>query len=93
MSRALYEEVKFDRSNVTSEDWRTYPIATIEDVPEKIEVVLINRPDLPPLGAGEQASAQTAAAIANAIFDATGVRLRRGPFTPKRVKGALDARS
>ena len=93
MSRALYEEVKFDRSNVTSTDWRTYPIATIDDVPDKIDVVLINRPDLGPLGAGEQASAQTAAAIANAIFDATGVRLRRVPFTAKRVKAALDARS
>jgi CO/xanthine dehydrogenase Mo-binding subunit len=93
MSRALYEEVKFDRSNVTSVDWRTYPIATIDDVPDKIDVVLINRPDLPPLGAGEQASGQTAAAIANAVFDATGVRLRRVPFTAKRVKMALDARA
>ncbi len=91
MSRALYEEVKFDRFKVTSVDWRTYPIATIEDTPEKIDLVLINRPDLPPSGAGEPSSAHTAAAMANAIFDATGVRLRRVPFTAERVKAALDA--
>lgn len=93
MSRALYEEVKFDRSRVTSVDWRTYPIATMADTPDQIDLILINRPDLPPEGAGEPSSAHTAAAIGNAIFDATGVRLRRVPFTAERVKAALNAQS
>jgi nicotinate dehydrogenase subunit B len=88
-SRALFEEVKFDARNVTSVDWAGYPILDIMDAPESVEVVLINRPELPPSGAGEPASRPTAAAIANAIFDATGVRLRRAPFTPERVKAAL----
>ena len=92
MSRTLYEEVRFSRSQVASKDWRTYPIATIMDVPDRIDKVLINEPHLPPDGAGEETSAQTQPAIANAIFDATGVRMRRLPFTPERVQAALRAK-
>jgi CO/xanthine dehydrogenase Mo-binding subunit len=88
LSRTLHEEVKFDRSKVTSVDWLTYPILTFPEVPV-IEVALINRPELPLLGAGEAATAPVAAALGNAIFDATGVRLRTVPFTPERVKAAL----
>ena len=88
-SRALFEETKFDERNVTSIDWISYPILDITDAPESIETVLINRTDLPPAGAGEPSSRPTAAAIANAVFDATGVRLRRVPFTRAYVKAAL----
>jgi CO/xanthine dehydrogenase Mo-binding subunit len=90
VSRTLWEEVKFDASNVTSVDWMTYPILDITETPEKIDVVLINRPELAPTGAGEPSIRPVAAAIANAIFDATGVRIRRVPFSPERVKAALS---
>jgi nicotinate dehydrogenase subunit B len=89
VSRALYEEVTYDGNGVTSLDWATYPILRFPDVPE-LDIVLINRPDMQPLGAGEGATIPPAAAIANAIFDAVGVRLREGPFTPKRVLGAMQ---
>ncbi len=92
MSRALCEEVRFDRSRVLSVDWDSYPIATIADTPDKIETILVNEPDIPPKGAGEETSAQTQPAIANAIFDATGVRLRRLPFTAERVKASFAGR-
>jgi CO/xanthine dehydrogenase Mo-binding subunit len=88
-SRALFEEVKFDQRNVTSGDWMSYPILDIMDAPETVEVVLIDRPELPPSGAGEPSTRPIAAAIANAVFDATGVRLRRAPFTRDRMKAAL----
>jgi CO/xanthine dehydrogenase Mo-binding subunit len=88
LSRTLKEEVKFDRSNVTSVDWASYPVARWADVPE-IDVVLLNHPDIAPSGAGEPSSRPTAAAIANAIFDATGARIRRVPLIPERVKAAL----
>jgi CO/xanthine dehydrogenase Mo-binding subunit len=84
VSRALFEEVTFDANGVTSLDWATYPILRFPDLPE-LDIVLINRPDMAPLGAGEGATITPPAAIANAIFDAVGVRLREGPFTPKRV--------
>jgi nicotinate dehydrogenase subunit B len=87
-SRALWEEVRFDAWNVTCVDWLTYPILDIAEAPEAIEIVLIDRPELPPQGAGEASTRPVAAAIANAIFDATGIRLRRVPFTPDRVKAA-----
>ncbi len=90
-SRALFEEVKFDARNVTSLDWNSYPILEIADAPESIEVVLINRPDLPPSGAGEPSTRPVAAALANAVFDATGVRLRRAPLTKNRLKAALTS--
>jgi len=88
LSRSLHEEVKFDRSRVTSTDWATYPILRFPEAPA-VEVALIDRPELPPLGAGEAATAPVAAALANAIFDATGVRLRTVPFIAERVKAAL----
>ncbi len=87
-SRALWEEVQFDAKNVTSVDWLTYPILDITEAPEAIDIVLIDRPELPPQGAGEPSTRPVAAAIANAIFDAAGIRLRRVPFTPDRVKAA-----
>src|SRR5262249_48121849 len=74
----------------TSVDWMTYPILDITETPEAIEVVLINHPELPPTGSGEPSIRPVAAAIANAIFDATGVRLRRVPVSPRRVKQALS---
>jgi nicotinate dehydrogenase subunit B len=90
VSRTLWEEVKFDAKNVTSVDWMTYPILDITETPEAIDVVLIDHPELPPTGAGEPSIRPVAAAIANAIFDATGVRIRRVPFSPDRVKQALS---
>jgi CO/xanthine dehydrogenase Mo-binding subunit len=91
LGRSLKEEVTFDRSNVTSVDWITYPVARASDVPDRVEIVLINHPELPSSGAGEPSSRATAAAIGNAIFDATGARVRQAPLTPGRVKAALDA--
>ncbi|HEY2919471.1 MAG TPA: molybdopterin cofactor-binding domain-containing protein [Candidatus Binatia bacterium] len=88
MSRALKEEVKFDRSVVTSLDWTLYPILRFPEIPEVI-IELINRPDQPAVGAGEATTSAIAPAIANAIFNATSVRLRTIPFTPERVKAAL----
>ncbi len=89
ISRALKEEVTFDRAAVTSLDWSSYPILRFSEVPEAIQIELIDRPAEPALGAGEPAACPVPAAIANAIFDATGARLRRLPFTPERVKAAL----
>jgi CO/xanthine dehydrogenase Mo-binding subunit len=91
LSRALHEEVTFDRARVTSVDWATYPVLTFPEVP-LIDVILLNRTDQPIMGAGEAATAPVAAALANAVFDATGVRLRTAPFTPERVKAALARR-
>jgi CO/xanthine dehydrogenase Mo-binding subunit len=88
LSRALFEEAVFDSNRVTSVDWASYPILKFPDVPEVV-VELIDRPELPPMGAGEAATAPVAAALANAIFDATGARLRRVPMTPDRVREAL----
>ena len=90
MSRTLWEEVKFDNKNVTSVDWLTYPILDITEAPEQIDVVLINHPEIEPSGAGEPSTRPVAAAIANAIFDATGVRIRRVPLSPGNVKSALS---
>ncbi len=90
ISRTLWEEVTFDAKNVTSVDWMTYPILDITETPDAIEVVAINRPEVAPTGAGEPSIRPVAAAIANAIFDATGVRIRRVPFSPDRVKQALS---
>jgi CO/xanthine dehydrogenase Mo-binding subunit len=90
VSRTLWEDVQFDNKTVTSIDWMTYPILDITETPETIDIVLIDHPELPPTGAGEPSIRPLAAAIANAIFDATGVRLRRVPFSPDRVKQALS---
>jgi CO/xanthine dehydrogenase Mo-binding subunit len=89
-SRTLWEEVKFDTRNVTSIDWLTYPILDITETPETIDLVLIDRPEIAPSGAAEAAMRPLPAAIANAIFDATGVRIRRVPFSPERVRAALS---
>ena len=89
MSRTLHEEVLFDRNNVTSVDWRSYPVARASEIPAQIDIVLLNHPDIASTGAGEPSSRPVPAAIANAVFDATGVRIRRGPLTPARVKAAL----
>jgi len=97
LSRALWEEVQFDTQKVTSVDWATHPSMRHSDTPEAIDIVLVNgdpnpeRPDLPHYGAGETSHKPMIAAVANAIFDATGVRLRRAPFRPERVLAALNA--
>jgi CO/xanthine dehydrogenase Mo-binding subunit len=96
LSRTLHEEVQFDTAKVTSVDWNSYPTFRHADTPERIDVVLVNgdpnpnRPDLAPYGAGETACKPMLAAVANAIYDATGVRLRRVPFRAARVLAALD---
>jgi CO/xanthine dehydrogenase Mo-binding subunit len=89
LSRCLGEEVTWDDKKVTSIDWRTYHSATMGLHVPAIESVLINRTDAEANGAGETAITIVAAAIGNAIFDASGVRLRQVPFTPWRVKAAL----
>jgi len=89
MSRALGEEVTWDDRKVTSIDWRSYHSLTLGFEPPTIESVLINRPDVEATGAGETTITLVAAAIGNAVFDATGARLRQVPFTPDRVKAAL----
>jgi CO/xanthine dehydrogenase Mo-binding subunit len=87
-SRALLEEVQFDSAGVKSLDWSSYPIIRFEDVPD-VDIVLLNHPEMPSLGGGEASTVPVAAAIANAIFDAIGVRLREVPLNPKRVLSAL----
>ena len=89
-SRTLWEEVKFDNKNVTSVDWKTYPILDVTEAPEEVDIVVIDHPDIAPSGAGEASSRPVAAAIANAVFDATGVRIRRAPLSPANVKQALS---
>ena len=92
VSRALLEEVTFNASAVTSLDWASYPILKFADVPE-VDIVLINRQDVAPLGAGELSTVPIPAAIASAIFDAVGIKLREVPFTPKRVLAELKRRN
>jgi CO/xanthine dehydrogenase Mo-binding subunit len=89
LSRTLFEEVQFAPDKVISTDWNTYPILDMQDAPETIDVVLINRPEAPPTGAGEATCRVIPAAIANAFFDATGVRARQAPLSPARVKSLL----
>jgi CO/xanthine dehydrogenase Mo-binding subunit len=93
LSRALGEEVTWDRSGVTSIDWRTYHSLPLGFAVPAIETVLIDQTEGKAMGAGETAITIVAAAVGNAIFDATGVRIRQVPFTPERVKGALIAGS
>jgi CO/xanthine dehydrogenase Mo-binding subunit len=93
MSRALGEEVTWDDKKVTSVDWRSYRSLTLGAEVPTIESVLINRPDAEAMGAGETTITLVAAAIGNAIFDATGARIRQVPFTPERVKAALNTRT
>lgn len=97
LSRALYEEVQFNEEKVTSVDWVSHPSLRHADAPERIDILMVNgdphphRPDLPPYGAGEAVLKPTMAAIANAVFDATGVRIRRVPFRASRVLAALKS--
>ena len=88
VSRTLLEELKFDRSRVTSVDWASYPILKFPEVPD-VEIKLIDRPTEKPWGAGEPTAAVVPAAIANAIYNATGARIRSVPFTPDKVRAAL----
>jgi nicotinate dehydrogenase subunit B len=90
LSRTIWEETKFDTKSVTSVDWVSYPILDITETPAVIDIVLIDRPNVAPSGAGEPSMRPLTAAVANAIFDATGVRIRRVPFTPDRVKQAMS---
>jgi CO/xanthine dehydrogenase Mo-binding subunit len=91
-SRTLKEEVRFSKTSVQSVNWETYPILNATEVPERIDTVFVNNaPGNAPGAAGEPPTRPVPAAIANAIFDATGVRLRQVPFTPVRVKAALKA--
>jgi isoquinoline 1-oxidoreductase len=92
LSRVLKEEVRFDVRGAAARDWGAYPLITFAELPV-IEVVLMDRPEQPPLGAGESASVPAPAAIANALFDATGRRFRRVPFTPERVLAVLASES
>jgi CO/xanthine dehydrogenase Mo-binding subunit len=97
LSRALHEEVQFDTEKVIGVDWVSHPSLRHSDTPERIDVVMVNgdpdpdRPDLPHYGAGEAVCKPLVAAVANAIYDATGVRLRRAPFRDERVLAALEA--
>jgi CO/xanthine dehydrogenase Mo-binding subunit len=87
----LLEEVKFNRSTITSRDWATYPILTFPQIPE-VEIELISRPNEKPWDVGEATAALVPAAISNAVFDATAIRLRSVPFKPEKVKAALTQR-
>lgn len=89
LSRSLKEQVRFDRDGVASREWGSYPLLAFPELPP-ISVVLMPRQHEAPLGAGESASLPGAPALANALFDATGIRLRRPPFTPESVRAALS---
>jgi nicotinate dehydrogenase subunit B len=88
-SWTLKERVRFDRCRVTSVDWETYPILRFSEVPP-VDVVVLDRPDLPSVGAGEVAQGPTSAAIANALAAAVGVRVRDLPLTPDAVVAAME---
>ncbi|HEX5279681.1 MAG TPA: molybdopterin cofactor-binding domain-containing protein [Micropepsaceae bacterium] len=88
LSRTIHEEVKFDHRNVTSVDWLTYPIVEMADAPRVIDVVLLNHPEAISTGAGEATMRPLAAAVNNAIFEATGTRLRRAPLNAARIKAS-----
>ncbi len=93
MSRAMHEAVQFDATRVRSVDWVSYPIVDMTEVPDAIEIVVLNNtPEAESKGAGEPSTRPTAAAIANAIFDATGVRIRRVPFTAEALQAAFASR-
>jgi CO/xanthine dehydrogenase Mo-binding subunit len=89
-SRAIYEAVRFDTKRVTSLDWVSYPLLRFKDSP-RTHVVTVQRTDLQPRGSGEPTQTPVGAAIANAFFDATGVRIREAPMTPALVRATLKA--
>jgi len=89
VSRVLKEEVTFDRSRVTSLNWASYPILTFPEMPD-VDIELIDRPAEKPWGVGEPSAAVVPSAISNAVFDAVGVRLRSVPFTPAKVRAAIQ---
>lgn len=90
ISRTLHEEIMFDKAHVTSRDWAGYPILRFNEIPDSIEIVMVNnRPEYPPNGSGEPSTCPTGAVLSNAIFDAIGVRMRQIPFRPARVKAAM----
>jgi CO/xanthine dehydrogenase Mo-binding subunit len=91
LSWTIHEAVAFDTTHRTSFDWSAYPIARFTDVPGKVEVHVIDRPRQPFLGTGEASQGPAAAALANAVADAIGQRLRDMPLSPERVKAALEA--
>ena len=84
--------MRYAGAQITSLDWSTYPILTFSEIPE-IEIVLIDHPDEKAVGAGEPTTITIAPAIANAIYAATGARIRQAPFTPERVRAAIPGRS
>ena len=90
ISWTLKEEVKFDNTRILSDDWASYPILTFSEVPP-VEVALIDRKGEPYLGTGETSQCPTGAAVANAVFDAVGARVRQIPLTPDRVMAAMNA--
>jgi CO/xanthine dehydrogenase Mo-binding subunit len=94
LSRALKEQAVLGRDSVKSRDWVTYPILRFKEVPAKLDVTLLTRPNsgIPDGGIGEPSSVIVPAAVGNAIFDATGARIREVPFTRERVRAALAAR-
>ncbi len=89
-SWTLLEAVRFDRTRITSTDWGSYPVMRFPSLPERVEVHVVPRPGQPFLGTGEAGQGPTAAAIANAVRDATGARLRDLPLLPGRVKAAME---
>jgi nicotinate dehydrogenase subunit B len=91
VSRTLLEEVHFDAQGVKNLDWVSYPIATFRRVPE-IQIVLVNRKEMPALGGGEPSTVPVPAAIANAVYDAVGVRVREVPMTPQKVQALLRSK-
>jgi nicotinate dehydrogenase subunit B len=91
ISRSIFEQVTFNDHAVTSSDWVTYPIVHMSDVPDVVHVIMLNQPSIAPGGAGEPSSRPTAAAVANAVFDAIGKRVRTAPMTPQNVLAAMNA--
>jgi CO/xanthine dehydrogenase Mo-binding subunit len=89
ISWTMLEQVTFDRAHITSRDWGGYPILRFDQVPASIEVHVIDRPGMPFLGTGEASQGPAAAALANAVFDAVGVRMRDLPMSPPRLKAAI----
>jgi CO/xanthine dehydrogenase Mo-binding subunit len=93
ISRALGEEVTWDERKITSVDWRSYRSLSLGLAPPAMEIVLLNQTDVEACGSGETSITVVAPAIGNAVFDATGIRLRQVPFTPERVLAAIRART